>query len=594
MADVEIRSSVISASNTFAIVMYVFASGWLVCLGAMGCFLAANRTTKAVSRKSPVFMGLILAGSALMTVGIFLQYAYPSFGVCSTQVWCVAIGFALVYGSATAKNWRIWRIFSNDTLETFGITNARLFAMTLAPALTIMIFLLALWTGISPFTLTLTKLDKASSLIYVDAICASASSVLPAITFTYAMLLLASTAVISILIQRIASTSRRVGDYNESLALGNACLGVAIFQILAASIAVGFITDVDDRAATLALVILFPTVTLPLAVVGPLLWAAIMGTLDADSLSGSGGATVAVASVSMDYSLSAVTSGGTYRNNGNKQRNSGGHRRPSATTTRGISSSDSDAYNVDRITTTIAGKRSGDVGYFYAALQNDALVERAISRTIREVSLSSRRNRQWLMQQRDRVVARCCGTTTGDNATTETTGSSSSSTTMTAATPQNTNMPTHTMTGMNVLREIALDAVARIRAAGPGSTATLLSLNGDPTVFQQYQWFRVPFIRRLRRYMRCFRAVAFYEITFGRMMGGDVADVIQKERAMLAACKPRTPHVTTTTPPNETPHSNTFIQVHRHNQRPPHRHRSRHASATSTMAAKGSSSEMPE
>jgi basic membrane lipoprotein Med (substrate-binding protein (PBP1-ABC) superfamily) len=320
----------VGAADGYSIFIFLMVAIWNAILLALALFLARHWESRAIIRKSPAFLSLILAGSSLMSIAVLLQYGKPTTAGCQTQLVLVALGFVLVYGSAAAKNWRIYYIFSNKELTVFKINNGKLFLVTLAPVLVLVILFLLLEGLLSPFSAVQTRLDSHASIERVDIICASSNSAMEIVLFITCLLVLLSAALVALRTRNLNKSSKLAKPYNESLQLGMACLIVALYMI---ALAIVFLfnsaTTVSTRAIVLTILIMVPAVVMPVAAFLDLVMGWVRGTLEDTDTSGT----------SPNLTSSSPRRGGTSRGSGSKGR--GGGTRSSAGKSESRSNGDS-------------------------------------------------------------------------------------------------------------------------------------------------------------------------------------------------------------------------------------------------------------
>lgn len=118
------------------------------------------RDNYVIRQASPIFCLIVIGGCIIGQASVFSWVGEPSQTSCSSRIWVGGIAFAIVYGALFVKNWRIWRIFGNTSMEVFAITNNMLLG-GLAVILAGEIIILAIWSGIDPFL----PQDQSSQLL---------------------------------------------------------------------------------------------------------------------------------------------------------------------------------------------------------------------------------------------------------------------------------------------------------------------------------------------------------------------------------------------------------------------------------------------
>lgn len=96
-------------------------------------FLFVYREYPVIVASSPLFCGLMLAGSIVIYVSnIFWMPNLASGVVCNLRAWLMPIGFMLQFGSLVAKTHRVSRLFNIRTLKVIAISNTQVLAVVLA------------------------------------------------------------------------------------------------------------------------------------------------------------------------------------------------------------------------------------------------------------------------------------------------------------------------------------------------------------------------------------------------------------------------------------------------------------------------------
>lgn len=120
----------------------------LILVGSMTIVFRFSKN-KLVHASSPLFLGLILAG---MVVALFANYAWigdQTLGSCVAQKWLFYVGFAISFGSLLIKNWRLYMLFNDSTMQIIRITNKQLLGYVGAIC-SPFVLLLILWSAIDP------------------------------------------------------------------------------------------------------------------------------------------------------------------------------------------------------------------------------------------------------------------------------------------------------------------------------------------------------------------------------------------------------------------------------------------------------------
>lgn len=90
-------------------------------------FLLRNWNDQIIRASSPIFLSILLLGATLL-------YAQPwtmmpdvvTGATCHLRPWLLALGFGLMFGALFSRTWRVWRLFSNEGVTIFKITDMQL------------------------------------------------------------------------------------------------------------------------------------------------------------------------------------------------------------------------------------------------------------------------------------------------------------------------------------------------------------------------------------------------------------------------------------------------------------------------------------
>lgn len=190
LTDSEIYENLfVGYAHPVSVVLLVFGSlGVLtVVLGLL--FLVKHRRTYVVRATSPIFTGIIVIGAFMQILAGFTWIGAPTFSTCQSRVWLFGLGFVLSMATLFAKNYRIYKIFSNDSFEIQPFTDQKVALFSLAP-LAPAFLILGLWTGLDPF---LPRFETNNDLLNYQRYfkCGSNASWGLAVGLTYLAVLLA-------------------------------------------------------------------------------------------------------------------------------------------------------------------------------------------------------------------------------------------------------------------------------------------------------------------------------------------------------------------------------------------------------------------
>jgi hypothetical protein len=117
-----------STSNEVA--MAVCAIIGIVCSLLIGCIVIIKRNDHVFISASVLFSMLILFGSVMCYLSIFLWMPYSTDSTCQALPWLLTLGFVVMFTSLLAKNWRILKIYRKSEVGVVTvISNIELFAI---------------------------------------------------------------------------------------------------------------------------------------------------------------------------------------------------------------------------------------------------------------------------------------------------------------------------------------------------------------------------------------------------------------------------------------------------------------------------------
>ncbi|XP_064614429.1 LOW QUALITY PROTEIN: gamma-aminobutyric acid type B receptor subunit 1-like [Liolophura sinensis] len=126
----------------------------ILCLG----FNIAFRTRRAIKMSSPNINNLIILGSIVMYVTVYLNSAElwdrppdNTSNLCMARVWVTSLGFTLSFGALFSKTWRVHILFRNTRLKRKTVRDERLFGLV-GLLLLIDLVILIPWQVVHPLT----------------------------------------------------------------------------------------------------------------------------------------------------------------------------------------------------------------------------------------------------------------------------------------------------------------------------------------------------------------------------------------------------------------------------------------------------------
>jgi basic membrane lipoprotein Med (substrate-binding protein (PBP1-ABC) superfamily) len=193
-------------SNPGAILFIVLSVlGLLTCIGCI-IFVTKFRFTPIIKATSPIFMFIILGGCVFMFCSVFMFYGAPTTASCHLRIWLFFTGYSLAMSALLVKNWRIWRIFSNDSMSIFAIKSSELLLYGVLPTLVVMTICLILWTVLNPYHLVYDTYTPNLGDDHVNLRCVSQDMWSTILVLVISCLLLLATVLISLLNRNLGYT----------------------------------------------------------------------------------------------------------------------------------------------------------------------------------------------------------------------------------------------------------------------------------------------------------------------------------------------------------------------------------------------------
>eukprot|EP00808_Paulinella_micropora_P012982 g9133.t1 len=128
------------------------------------------RHTEVIRAGSYPFLVLFLVGTSISYLAVVPLLWDPNGMACLLQVWMPQIGFVLVFGALLTKNWRLKRIFMNESLESLHTLTDYLLMRKVAFLLLISLGLLFLWQFIDP---SLPTIVDSTQIMEKELMCCS-------------------------------------------------------------------------------------------------------------------------------------------------------------------------------------------------------------------------------------------------------------------------------------------------------------------------------------------------------------------------------------------------------------------------------------
>lgn len=193
--------------SALGIILFV-TCGLSIGMGILFLFgIIINKDHNVIRQSSMLFCIIIVGGCILGLCSAFAWAGQPTLNSCLARIWVGGLALAISYGGLVVKNWRIWRIFFNPSLEVFAISDLSILG-ALTPILLGEIIILILWSVVDPFTVR----DIPSPLLQewqYNRRCSSNSAWPVAIFITYNALLLVLGVFVSYKTRTIGNEEKR-------------------------------------------------------------------------------------------------------------------------------------------------------------------------------------------------------------------------------------------------------------------------------------------------------------------------------------------------------------------------------------------------
>jgi hypothetical protein len=161
------------------IILSIAISILMVCV----LFLVVFRAHPNIRAGSPLFLGAMLLGCILIYIGLLQSLPSRLSTInCILKPWLLSLGSTLLFGAVFAKTWRIFSLWSNDSVKVFRISDAMVAGLLGLFVLPDIPLLLA-WTFTGNVKATLVVVDQYRPIKnYVD--CSSNGTTAPALLWT--------------------------------------------------------------------------------------------------------------------------------------------------------------------------------------------------------------------------------------------------------------------------------------------------------------------------------------------------------------------------------------------------------------------------
>eukprot|EP00007_Cunea_sp_BSH-02190019_P008673 CAMPEP_0174229294 /NCGR_PEP_ID=MMETSP0417-20130205/303_1 /TAXON_ID=242541 /ORGANISM="Mayorella sp, Strain BSH-02190019" /LENGTH=976 /DNA_ID=CAMNT_0015306825 /DNA_START=93 /DNA_END=3023 /DNA_ORIENTATION=+ len=145
----------VEVSLAARIALGVLAGLLILCCVALAVLVAAKRKLKVWHYASPFFLFGSLLGAVMGYVALILYSVQASTGACTTGLWLLLLGMALLLGNVFAKTFRTWRLFSNKRLQGLRLRDIDILPIALV-VVGLAAVILIVWTVMDAPTATLT------------------------------------------------------------------------------------------------------------------------------------------------------------------------------------------------------------------------------------------------------------------------------------------------------------------------------------------------------------------------------------------------------------------------------------------------------
>lgn len=131
--------------------LVLIASLALLCILGSALLVFIWRHNVMVRASSPAFLQVLLSGTIIAILSIFPSTGELTDAACTVRTWLFILGFVMAYGACLLKNWRVYRLWSDQSMRIIRISNLHLLGYSLI-FLVPFLLLLIVWTAVDkPF-----------------------------------------------------------------------------------------------------------------------------------------------------------------------------------------------------------------------------------------------------------------------------------------------------------------------------------------------------------------------------------------------------------------------------------------------------------
>lgn len=246
----------IEPDSDLGIAIYVINSVIVVLAIMLVGYVLHNKNAGIIRSSAYRFCVLVLCGVVIGAVSSFFWVGYPTDEICMVRVWLGGIAFSISYGGLIIKNFRLWRIFKDKSLETKAASDSELILKGILPVLAAEVVILVLWTTIDPMKVVIVEESPFLSEAQVYVSCRS-TSIWPVVVYlvTKGLLLIFGVVV-------YYNTRDLEKKYNESKEIGWSIYNTVLFGFLAvlANLMVDYNVMLEGAVVTIAIFVICASV----------------------------------------------------------------------------------------------------------------------------------------------------------------------------------------------------------------------------------------------------------------------------------------------------------------------------------------------
>lgn len=188
-----------------------------------------HRNAAVIRSAAYIFCLLVLLGVVIGALSSYFWLGEPSDAFCLLRPWLGGLGFSISFGGLIVKNYRIWRIFSDKSLDTkVADTDRSLILKGILPMLGLEVVILVLWTTLDPLRVVLVTDSPFLNTNQVYISCRSVGIWPVIIFFLPKGILLLGGIVVS---YKTRSIKHQFKQYKESREIGWCILVTVLFAI---------------------------------------------------------------------------------------------------------------------------------------------------------------------------------------------------------------------------------------------------------------------------------------------------------------------------------------------------------------------------